>query len=353
MHRRIRLSFTGTIPGITAADSDQFESALMTFVGARELPLYKMMAYHLGWANQNGEPERSAAQDRSHGHLVLATCRAAGGSNESAMPYAIAVELVHNFILVHEDVQNANTERNKRPTIWWSWGPAQAINAGDGIHAMARISIFEQRNAPPPVSDPRRISMALQSLDAATLEVCEGEYLDISFQERAAVGVEEIVGVARKHGALLGAAAKLGGIAAGSEEAALNALESFGVAVGTARNLNIDLKALWPDEENVRDEVQRGRLQSKKKSIATAHAIENGSPSTRRRLGEIFMKRVLDLSDLDEVTTILAETDSKSFSEKRIADLTGQAISALADTGFSDGHVEALTQSARQIIRSA
>lgn len=311
-----------------------------------------MMAYHLGWVDQNGEPERSAPQDRSHGHLVLAVSKAAGSDNASAMPYAIAAELVHNFMLVHEDVQNANTERNNRPTIWWSWGPAQAINAGDGIHAMARISIFEQRNATGSASDPRQISMALESLDNATLEVCEGEYLDISFQERAAVSVEEIMTVARKHGALFGATARLGGIVAVAKSSVLDALTRYGNAMGTARSLNIDLKALWPNAGSERDEVQRGRLQSKKKSLATSHAIENGTPTTRRRLGEIFMKRVLDPADIDVITSILDETKSKSFAENHVADLTGEAISALESTGFTTVHRDFLAESARQIVGS-
>lgn len=308
-----------------------------------------MMAYHLGWVDQNGEPEPVILQDRSHGHMVLSVAKALGATNEAAMPYAVAVEMLYNFLLVHEDVQNANTERNNRPTIWWSWGPAQAINAGDGIHAMARISVFEQRNTDGAAGDPRNISLALESLDTATLEVCEGEYLDISYQERAAVGVEEIVSVAQKHGALFGLSAKLGGIAAAADQSVLDALYKFGNGIGTAQNLNIDLKALWPEEGTERTEVQRGRLQSKKKSLATAHAIENGTPTTRRRLGEIFMKRVLDPADLDEVTSILSETDSRTFAEERVEALVAEAIEALNSIGISDDHKDALVESSRLI----
>ena len=81
-----------------------------------------MMAYHLGWVDQNGEPEPAVSQDRTHGQIVLASAQAAGSDVAAAMPYAVAIELLNNFMLVHEDVQNANTERNNRPTIWWLWG---------------------------------------------------------------------------------------------------------------------------------------------------------------------------------------------------------------------------------------
>ena len=350
--RRFLLTVTGILPGLTSSDAEEFESALMKFVDSRELPLYKMMAYHLGWVDQNGESEPVTNQDRSHGHMVLAASKAAGGENRATMPYAVAAELLHNFILVHEDVQNANTERNRRPSIWWSWGPAQAINAGDGIHAMARISIFEQRKSIGRPADPRLISMALETLDNATLEVCEGEYLDISYQERAAVNIEDILTVARKRGAILGCAAKLGGIAAATSDDLLDSLTQFGTAIGTARNLNTDLRALWPEEDIERDEVQRGRLQSKKKSLAAAHAIENGTPATRRRLGEIFMKRVLGPDDIDEVTSILVETQSRSFAENIVKDLINEASGAIESTNFSDEHKNSLIDGAKLIVGS-
>ena len=195
--------------------------------------------------------------------------------------------------------------------------------------------------------------MALQSLDLATLEVCEGEYLDISYQERAAVSVDEIVTVARKHGALFGISAKLGGIAAAADESVLDALYKFGNAIGTAQNLNMDLKSLWPEPGSERTEVQRGRLQSKKKSLATAHAIEVGTPTTRRRLGEIFMKRVLDPADLDEVTSILSETESKTFAENRVSELVDEAVEALESTGFSYESKASLSESAKLIVSSS
>ena len=340
------------LPGLTAEEYDHFERALKLFVHSRDLPLYKMMGYHLGWVDQNGEPESRVQESRMYGPLVLAATKAASGEASDAMSYAVAIELLNNFLLVHEDVRNANTERNNRPTIWWSWGPAQAINTGDGMHAMARLSIFEQQQAQGKASDPTQVSTALQSLDRATLQVCEGEFLDISFQERANVGINEIESVASRHGALYGAAAKLGGIAACANDKVLGGFENFGTALGTAHYLNIDLKAMWPKTGMERNEVQRGRIQSKKKSLAIAHAIENGSPSTRRRLGEIFMKRLLDPSDITELAKILESTDSKSFAESRVDDLVHKGIAALEVTGLSVANKDFLTGCAKSIVES-
>ena len=130
-------------------------------------------------------------------------------------------------------------------------------------------------------------------------------------------------------------------------------ITAYGTAAGTARSLNTDLKALWPAPDSERDEVQRGRLQSKKKSLAIAHAIETGTPTTRRRLGEIFMKRVLDLPDFDVITAILEETGSRTFSDNHVKALTTEAISALESGGFSDEHRATLAEAARLIVDSA
>ena len=158
--------------------------------------------------------------------------------------------------------------------------------------------------------------------------------------------------VARKRGAVLGCAAKLGGIAAAASEDLLNSLTRFGTAIGTARNLNTDLRALWPEQNTERNEVQRGRLQSKKKSLAAAHAIENGTPATRRRMGEIFMKRVLGPDDIDEVTSILSETESRSFAENTVQNLIAEAIGEIESTNFSNEDKNSLIESAKLIVRS-
>ena len=123
-------------------------------------------------------------------------------------------------------------------------------------------------------------------------------------------------------------------------------------AIGTAGNLNSDVRALWPEQDTERDEVQRGRLQSKKKSLAAAHAIENGTPTTRRRLGEIFMKRVLGPDDIDEVTSILSETESRSFAENTVQSLINEAIREIESTSFSDEYKNSLIKSAKLIVGS-
>ena len=123
--------------------AESIEMELKSAVTGRgELALYRMMAQHMGWLDELGEPVESRADLRVHPTLCVLACEALGGEPASAMPAAAAVELVFRSSQIHGDIQDGVPERYGRPTVWWTWGPAQAINAGDGMHALARLSLL-------------------------------------------------------------------------------------------------------------------------------------------------------------------------------------------------------------------
>ena len=339
------MSFTGTLPGLTADDSDQFESSLKKFVDSRELPLYKMMAYHLGWVDQNGEPEPAVAQDRTHGQLVLASAQAAGSDNAAAMPYAVAVELLNNFMLVHEDVQNANTERNNRPTIWWSWGPAQAINAGDGLHALGRITIMRlaQRGVAPEL-----VLRAVESLDRACLTLCEGQYMDLEYQDRMIVtsaAYFDMIG--RKTGALTGCSAEAGALAAGAEEPVCEQFREMGRKLGMAWQVSRDVGDLWGGQG---DAMTASNVLNKKKSLPLIRALEVSDVATKRDLGTIYMKRVLEAEDASRLVEILDQSDARQYSQEKAEEFLGQAMECIRGVNLVDQGFENLSGLGQQAL---
>ena len=113
------------------------EGELRDLFSTRQMPLYRMMAYHLGWEDEQGNAREPAPAERSHGVACLTACYAAGGDQEVGLPAAASVELVNSFCQVHDDVQGGHPKRHDRDAVWWVWGPAQAINTGDGMHALA------------------------------------------------------------------------------------------------------------------------------------------------------------------------------------------------------------------------
>ena len=160
---------------------DRLEDAIRGFFAGRDLEIYQMMAWQLGHGNERGVAELAHVERRLHGSLLLAVAQALHGNYSIGLKYAISVELMHNFGLIHGDVQDGNTERLGRASVWWKWGPSQAINTGDGMHAMARLSLFQLCDQGEPLE---RVSTALEIVDDAILNRCEGEYLDVFFPRR-------------------------------------------------------------------------------------------------------------------------------------------------------------------------
>ena len=338
------------LPGLSAMAAVELEDALRKVIAERDLPLYRMMGFQLGWVDEKGETVSRPPPDRAHGALALASAQAVNGDFRPAIGYAVAVELVQNFSQIHVDVEDGNTERAGRPSIWWTWGPAQAINAGDGMHAMARLALYDLRHDG---AAPDRVAAALKALDEATLRLCEGEYLDIAYQERLALSVNDYLAMAEaRMGALFGCAARLGAMAGphGKPEAA-DRLAEFGSKLGTARQVAGDIAAFWGEDE--RDQVEQGRLIDKKKSLPVVHAMATADPTTRRRLGDLYVQRVLDPASIKTVAGMLEASGSRRFTQDTLVRLLAEADSAVASAGLEKKGAELLRAAARQIAGEA
>ena len=169
--------------------------------------LYDLLRYHLGWADQNGVALDAPLPQHFQPLLALASCEAISGETGPALPVAAAVELLYNFSLVHGDVQAGRVDDRDRPSIWWVWGPAQAINAGDGLHAMGRATMMRMAQRGVSGEDTLR---SIATLDQACLRMCEGQYLDLSFQDQLMVTTNEYYEmIERKSGALPGGGNRL------------------------------------------------------------------------------------------------------------------------------------------------
>ncbi|MBT3942045.1 MAG: polyprenyl synthetase family protein, partial [Chloroflexi bacterium] len=248
-------TMSGEAPAGLTDRQDELEAALKALVSERPLPLYRMMGYHMGWVETTGEPRISSPPLRVHGALALLACHTLGGNYSNALPHATAAEYLYNHVLIHDDIRDGNSERDGRASVWWSWGPAQAINTGDGMHALARLSLFEARNNGVSAES---VADAIRVLDEANLDTCEGQYRDITLQERLDVSVDEYLSMAESQtGALLSGAVRLGALAGGqADEGVLKGLDEFGRKLGAAMRVADDCDVFWPDGQ--RDEARQG-----------------------------------------------------------------------------------------------
>lgn len=204
--------------------------------------LSAMIKHHFGWNSPDG-----TAGKRLRPLLTLLSCHASGGNWKSALPAAAAVETIHNFSLVHDDIQDRSSTRRGRPTVWSLWGEAQAINAGDTIFVLAHMFIHKMAGGPVP---PDRILTVSSILDQACLELTFGQHLDLAFEAQSDVTVEQYNRMIHgKTASLLAAACEIGGVIAGADPDHARHFHDFGIHLGKAFQIQDDILGIWGSDE--------------------------------------------------------------------------------------------------------
>ena len=310
--------------------SQSIETSLRATLQDRSEPLYRLMEYHMGWVDEHGLAQAPPSAPRLHASWCLLTCSLLGGDVQRALPAATAVELVHHFSLIHDDIQNGNPERDRRPAVWWHWGPGQAINAGDGLHALARLALFRLSCADVPHE---AVLQATRILDQACLALCEGQYTDLVFQDRIDVTRAAYMRMAEaRTGALIGCAAELGALLAGASDETQTAVATAGRKLGLALQVHRDVGNLW-------GRAATGDILNKSKTLPVVYALEKGDLRTKRGLGTLYLKRVLEPTDVPGLLTILDGVGSREFCQQVVHDTFEEALALLEQQGLSPSAV--------------
>ncbi|WNI18680.1 polyprenyl synthetase family protein [Actinacidiphila sp. ITFR-21] len=242
-------------------------------------PMDTVAAYHFGWIDSTGRPADGDGGKAVRPALALLSAQAAGASADTGVPGAVAVELVHNFSLLHDDLMDGDEQRRHRDTVWKVHGPAQAILVGDALFALANEVLLEQGTA-----DAGR---ATRRLTTATRKLIDGQAQDISFEHRERVTVEECLEMeGNKTGALLACASSIGAVLGGASEADADALEEYGYHLGLAFQAIDDLLGIWGDPATTGKQTWSD-LRQRKKSLPVVAALAAGG-SASERLGELL-----------------------------------------------------------------
>ncbi|MYC34503.1 MAG: polyprenyl synthetase family protein [Chloroflexi bacterium] len=316
----------------------------------RQGMLYDLLRYHLGWVDERGNPADGTPTPLHHcGVLSLATADAVSGEHVPAAPAASAVELAYNFVLVHNDVQAGRIDQtDNRPSIWWVWGPSQAINAGDGLHALARSALMRLSDGGIPAGT---VLEALRSLDQACLTLCEGQYMDLTYQDQLMVSESDYLDmIRRKSGALAGCSARIGALAAGADDDTASGLSGWGEKLGMALQLRNDINDLWGAQG---DGFTANNVLNKKKSLPLIYALQHAPTAAKRELGGIYMKRVLEPSDSARIVAVLDDAGSRRYAEDYVDRLLGEAHAAASSESVRLLRPEALQQATEWIVGGA
>ncbi len=312
----------------TAAYLPAVEAEMRSLLTASDPTLtrhYAILRYHMGWLDANLAPADVPAGKRIRPLLCLVACATAGADALQALPAAAGLELLHNFSLIHDDIEDDGRMRRHRATVWVLFGRPLACNAGDAMFSLAHLAFFRLPEHGVPAENTLR---ALQVFDEACLALTEGQFLDMSFETRLDVAVDEYFAmIAGKTGALLGAAPEVGALLAGAPVETAGVYRRFGRAFGRAFQLQDDLLGIWGDEA-VTGKSAASDILSKKKSLPVVYAL--ATPTVGPELREHYAGPPFEAPDIPVVLTLLERAGARSYVEKCVRDALDEARRALA-----------------------
>jgi geranylgeranyl diphosphate synthase type I len=306
--------------------------------------------------------------------LCLLTCEACGGDWEQALPAGAALELMHNFTLIHDDIEDRDRTRRGRATLWAVWGEALAINAGDALLALTQLALLRlvERGVPDSI-----VVHSTRLLNQTCVTVTCGQHLDIGFESRSPVQdpvstAEYLTMIEGKTAALIACACQMGGLIAGtdpltSSEPATDGeplrasrepfrtsreplrtsrepLRAFGHHLGMTFQMSDDILGIWGDPDKTGKPVGSD-IARRKKSLPILHGAEQ-SPELRALLAQENISE----ADVRHATRLLERTHSREFTEELAREHHYQALAALEETGLQGAAAEALQELAQMLI---
>jgi len=299
-------------------------------------------SYHLGWCAPDGRATSAPAGKAIRPSLVLMAGEAVGAEPGDLVAGAVAVELVHNFSLVHDDLMDRDTERRHRPTVWSVWGDAMAVLVGDALLSLAHEVLDDSGSS--------YAVVASRALNVATRELISGQVLDVAFEQRDDVTLAECLDMAAgKTGALLGVSAELGAILAGAPPATVAAFRRYGQEVGLAFQLIDDLLGIWGWPERTGKPVFSD-LRSRKKTMPVVWAVQCGGAPGRELARWLAGSEEPDEHALQHAADLVELAGARAWAEREAQDRVEGALAALRGLGLDPIRRDELAALARFVV---
>jgi len=302
--------------------------------------LHHMLRYHLGWEGEGAG--QKARGKRIRPLLVLLSAAASGEDWKTALPAAAAVELLHNFSLVHDDIQDNSKLRRGRTTLWAKWGVAQAINAGDSMFALAHMAL-ERLEAS---TTPQVYVQAARLLPRTSLELTQGQYLDLAYEDASDLALESYWPMVQgKTAVLLSTCVQLGALTNGSEGKNLEAYIRFGEKIGLAFQVHDDLLGIWGESKKTGKSASSDLL-SEKKSLPVLYVLNQAG-----QFAKLWKSGTANVDQLEKLAQLLESEGGKAYAEEMAEKLTSEALEALEDAEPSPSAGTALKELALELVQ--
>jgi geranylgeranyl diphosphate synthase, type I len=300
---------------------------------------HDMLAYHMGWSTDN--TLAVSAGKRIRPLLMLLVVSACGGEWLRATPAAAAIELLHNFSLIHDDIEDNSPMRRGRVTVWKKFGLPMAVNAGDALFAISDLSALDID----PASPAETVLRAARVLHLACLSLTRGQYLDLSYEKRMDLAVDDYWPmVDGKTAALLAACGEMGGILGGATSAIAGNYAAFGRNLGLAFQVQDDILGVWGDEY-VTGKSAASDLVEGKNSLPVLYGIGGGGAFSRR-----WAAAPIRAEEAKTVAQMLKDEGAYEYCTQEAQRLTNVALEELRAASPTGAAGEALEELAHAML---
>ena len=317
------------LPAMFARYRDRMEQELFLSVpSGDDAALYTLLRYHLGWVDQQGLPQETPlSQGKAlRPTLCLFACEALEGDLSWAMPTAAALELIHNFSLIHDDIQDQDLERRHQPTVWSIWGMPKALVAGNALQSVGDAVLLSISRLDVAPETALKVSGLLTE---SYLEMIQGQCLDLAFETSTTIGTQDYLQmIACKTGALIRTGLEIGASLATPDPAALAAFSEFGISLGRAFQIRDDYLGIW-GEEAATGKPAGNDIRRRKKSYPVVFALERAEGRPREDMLQIYSQTELDEEDVYRVQAILEGVGAREHTQSLAETSAREALAAL------------------------
>ena len=301
-------------------------------------PINTLLRYHLGWSDRDGNPSPTpASQGKAlRPTLCMFACDALHGEPRLAAPAAASLELIHNFSLVHDDIQDRGYERRHQPTVWAVWGTSRALVGGDAMQSLGDLTSTGFEDSVPASTAVRVSGLLTESY----LEMIEGQCRDLQFEERETIGTDEYLDmIALKTGALIRSSMVIGATVATQDAHTIDGIARFGRAIGRLFQIRDDYLGIWGDDAITGKSTDSDIVQ-RKKSYPIVFAFQHAAGVNREELLRLYSKETLDEADVDRVLDILEDIGAANRTDSLTGSTANEARDALAILELPDWAAE-------------
>ena len=311
------------LPTVFEKYRTEIDAELKSVLAGKELPLYDMMRYHLGWVDDRGHPLEDSVGKAFRSTLCLLACEAVDGDCHRALPAAAAIELVHNYSLIHDDIQDDDRERRHRPTVWSIYGKPQAINVGTAMRLLANAALLRLQEYDTPIEKQSRTQ---HLIDDSTIRLIEGQYLDISYESHFDITVTDYLGmIERKTAALIGCSLEVGALLGTDDEQVIRQFREIGQNLGLVFQIKDDILGIWGDDRETGKPLGSD-IRRRKKTLPIVCLLEKAKDGLREEMVSVYQNGTIGEDGIATVLRILDSVNARLQAQEMVENYCYEAM---------------------------